>query len=53
MSNALERFKSTLNNTRNSVEGVQQDIKFDIVQFIHEKLSENKMRSRPSLRFWI
>lgn len=44
MSNALERFKSTLNNTRNSVEGVQQDIKFDIIQFIHEKLSENKMK---------
>jgi plasmid maintenance system antidote protein VapI len=43
MSNAYDKFKTVLNNTRNSVEGVQQDLQFDIVQFIHEKLSEKSM----------
>lgn len=43
MNTLLENFKNVLGNTRNSVEGIQQDIQFDIVQFIHEKLVEHKL----------
>ncbi len=43
MNTLLENFKSVLGNTRNSVEGIQQDLQFDIVQFIHEKLSEHNL----------
>ena len=43
MNTLLENFKSVLGNTRNSVEGIQQDIQFDIVQFIHEKLVEHNL----------
>ncbi|MDQ3001213.1 MAG: helix-turn-helix transcriptional regulator [Fibrobacterota bacterium] len=43
MNKVLENFKSVLGNTRDSVEGIQQDLQFDIVQFIHEKLNEKKL----------